>query len=167
MFPKCPDHLENATIETAPLFTLDKLVAPAKIYRVYDGDSAYMAIDLHERLHSFKVRLRNIDTPELRSKDATEKTLAIQARDRLRTLVDGKICLVKCHKFDKYGRCLVDIFNRDGTNVGLQLIDECLAYPYDGGQKRKTWNALFEDRKRYIHSTVTLPRRTVPDTLLL
>tara|TARA_Y100000310_G_scaffold334918_2_gene415728 strand:+ start:1019 stop:1384 length:366 start_codon:yes stop_codon:yes gene_type:complete len=111
----------------------------ALVLSVYDGDTVTVLLDLGLGVQKkAKCRLLGIDTPEIRTKSASEKKKAYQARDRLRELVlDKNILLQSTAKPDKYGRLLVKLWF-DEMYVNQMLVDEGLARTYDGG-KRKSW----------------------------
>ena len=98
----------------------------AKITHVYDGDSITCDIDLGMGvwLHGQKIRLINIDAPEVRGEERIE---GIEARDHLRSLiyprvVNDETVLLRTHKDrrGKYGRWLAEILvERDGVMVNL------------------------------------------------
>lgn len=146
--------LQNSTLSTAPLFTLNGLSYCAKLFRVYDCDSFYMTIQLHGRLTSFKCRLTGVDGPEIRSKCMIQKNLAIEARDCVRNLIDGKVCIVKCYDFDKYGRVLVDVELPSHVDLRSHIIQEHLGVPYDGrGDRTLTdWTSVKALRDELIRS---------------
>ena len=149
----CPGCVQASTKETAPLFNLNGMVVAARVWQIYDGDSAYMSIALHGKAVSFKIRTQHIDSAEMRTRDPIEKELAMSARDRVRALIDGKICCVSCFKDDKYGRTLVDITTDGGEDVASLLLREKLAFPYGGGTKNNDWGALHKAREQYIAQT--------------
>lgn len=112
----------------------------ALVQSVYDGDTIRVDIDLglSIKVHA-SCRLLGIDTPEIRTKSASEKKLAYQARDRLREIVlDQWVTLHSVAKPDKYGRLLVKVWSDEFGYVNSLLIDEGLARPYDGGT-RSSW----------------------------
>ena len=63
-------------------------------------------------------------------------------RDFLRELILNKLVVIKCGKFDKYGRLLAYVFQyyESGKEMSISindtLIEKKFAYPYDGGTKR-------------------------------
>ena len=67
-------------------------------------------IRVHNAFARFRCRLHGIDTAELRSKNAEEKTHAQVARDWLTHLILDKLIVVQCGEFDKYGRMLVSVY---------------------------------------------------------
>jgi endonuclease YncB( thermonuclease family) len=137
---RCPASLE-ALSAPAPLFSLAGRTLPARVHRIYDGDSCYVTVAMDDTAVpvTFKARLNGIDTPELRGASAAEKACGIIARNRLRELLPETliVCAV-CGTWDKYGRVLVDLYLADGTSVNRLLVAEGLAVPYDGG-RRTPW----------------------------
>ena len=142
----CSSKLDVAlsvTTKKTPYFSLDGLITRAKVVNVYDGDTVHIVFPFYNKerkkdMCRWKCRLSGIDTPELRTKSSQEKTLAIQAREYVKNYVLDKIVTVKCGKFDKYGRLLVEIyvFEQD-TECSLNqlLIDRGIAKEYNGGKK--------------------------------
>jgi len=103
------------------------------ITSVYDGDTITGDLDLgfYTTLRQQKFRLIYIDTEEIKNKDEILKSKAIEARDFLRNLVEGKACKIKCHGKDKYGRWLAELFIEGYDKSANQiLLDEGLAKHY-------------------------------------
>ena len=100
----------------------------AIIVSVYDGDTVTADIDLGFEvwLKGQKLRLLNIDTPEVRGK---EKAEGIVSRDALSSRILGKEVKIKSDRKGKYGRWLVEIF-LDDENINNWLLAEGLAKPY-------------------------------------
>ena len=100
----------------------------AIIVSVYDGDTVTADIDLGFEvwLKGQKLRLLNINTPEVRGK---EKAEGIVSRDALRSRILGKEVKIKSDRKGKYGRWLVEIF-LDDENINNWLLTEGLAKPY-------------------------------------
>tara|TARA_E500000331_G_C17110784_1_gene649542 strand:+ start:192 stop:512 length:321 start_codon:yes stop_codon:yes gene_type:complete len=100
----------------------------ATITAVYDGDTVTADIDLGFEvwLHGQKLRLLNINTPEVRGKTRPE---GIIARDALRNRILGKEVIVKSDRRGKYGRWLVEIII-DEENINSWLLSEGYAVPY-------------------------------------
>ena len=102
--------------------------------RIIDGDT----IDFE----GMRVRLADIDTPEVRGRCAHETELAARATRRLRALLaDGAIELHRLpsgRDEDQYGRKL-RIVTRDGRSVGDMLVAEGLARTWTG--RREPWCA--------------------------
>lgn len=110
----------------------------AKVLDVYDGDTMTVNIDLGFDISiKKKVRLLGLDAPEIKTKDKSEKKLAIEIRDFLREMLLGKEVVVITEKPDKYGRSLC-VMKHGGTIVNQLLIELNYARPYYG-EKRKAW----------------------------
>jgi micrococcal nuclease len=108
----------------------------ARVHEIIDGDTLDVSIDLGFHIqHIIRLRLYGIDTPELKSKDVSERQLANLATKKLTDLIEGKIVTVKTHKSsDKYGRYLAEIIH-DGVNINKLLLAEGFAKEYYGGKK--------------------------------
>lgn len=85
-----------------------------------------------------RVRISDIDAPELHGRCITEIEMAERARDRLRALIGGRRVLLVIHArdHDRYGRLLAEVWV-DGIPVGPQLVKEGLARPWTG--RRMPW----------------------------
>ena len=101
----------------------------AKVTSVYDGDTVTADIDLGFEvwLRAQRLRLLNVNTPEVRGKNKKE---GIVARDALREKVLDKDVLIKSDRRGKYGRWLVEIFVEE-ENINQWLLTEGLAVPYE------------------------------------
>jgi len=151
----------NHDIST-PYFKLTGTNTYARLVDIHDGDTIKVVIPLFNNFYKFNVRLNGIDTCELKSHNMENKNKAIQARNKICELINEKwknkkefkldtqkeikeylnsfVCLVyiKCYDFDKYGRLLADVYiNYDNPIIHLSdiLLNENLAYKYDGGTK--------------------------------
>ena len=138
-------ELYECSQKNTPYFSLEGREFVCKCVKVYDGDTITVALEPFDScgFYKFRTRLSGIDTPEIKTKNADEKSQGILARDFLRGLILGKIIKIKCGEFDKYGRLLADLYEMtDGVaaknSINDQLIEKKYAYAYDGGAKR-TW----------------------------
>lgn len=114
---------------------------PAVVDYVLDGDTVAAQVNLAPDVGvTVRVRLRNVDTPELSGECDDEINMANRARDRVRTLLPrGTVVELENIKDDKYlGRIDANLFLPDGRDVGNILVRENLARPYNGG-KRAGW----------------------------
>ncbi|RCK45453.1 MULTISPECIES: thermonuclease family protein [Thalassospira] len=107
----------------------------------YDGDTIYVAIPgLPGEIANMSVRVRGVDTPEIRGKCESEKQLAQKARDyardRLKTAKSVEFCEPE---WGRYGGRVVASVRIDGSPLDLELIHNGLARPYDGKTKRQPW----------------------------
>ncbi len=105
----------------------------AKLMKVVDGDTIDARIYLGFQISVIKrIRLSNIDTPELRSSNINERQKAIAAKERLTELFyksEGFFKLVS-EGFDKYGRCIGQVLI-DGVDASKTLIKEGYGVPFE------------------------------------
>lgn len=110
----------------------------AVVLLVNDGDTFKARIEVWPGVEvQTAVRVRGIDTPEIKGKCVAEKEAAIKARERLRSLLISDVVVYDV-ELDKYaGRVDANVV-ADGKDVAAILIAEGLARPYTGGA-RKGW----------------------------
>ena len=97
----------------------------AKIISVYDGDTVTAIVDLGFGISAkIKVRLKGIDTPELRG-SAEEKARGIAAREFLRNQVLNKDIVIQTFKDKKgkYGRYIGTLWANE-INVNNLLVEQ-------------------------------------------
>lgn len=114
---------------------------PATVDYVLDGDTFAARVLLDEDITiTVRVRLADIDTPEINGKCEREIEVALRARDRLAELLPvGTMVDLRDVVDDKYlGRIDARVFTSDGRDVSRILINEKLGRPYDGG-RRDSW----------------------------
>jgi micrococcal nuclease len=109
----------------------------AVVTNVYDGDTITVDIDLGFGvvLKEQKIRLDEINTPEVRGEERNEGLIA---RDRVRELILGKKVVIKTYRDskEKYGRWLAEVYYKETPeseytiNLNQQLINEGLAKKY-------------------------------------
>ena len=108
---------------TEPIYNFTK----AKVIKVYDGDTFWIAANNNDDIFRYKVRLFGIDCPELRDKDP----IAFAARDYVEDKLLDKIVDVdiltnrkvnnRLQK-EKYGRLLA-IVKYKGVNINKRLVE--------------------------------------------
>lgn len=114
---------------------------PARVGRIIDGDTFDAVVMLGGDIRvSARVRIRDIDTPEIHGKCASEREMAAAARARLAEMLPvGSIVELTNIKDDKYlGRIDANVADGHGTDVGRALIRAGLGRSYNGG-KRAGW----------------------------
>jgi len=104
-----------------------------KVLSVYDGDTCTLDVNLGFGI-SFviKVRLANINTPELRGGTDETKAAGYRARNRLRDILidtsDPIFIKTTRDKTGKYGRYIGEIFvGNSDVSVNQMLVNEGLA----------------------------------------
>lgn len=115
-----------------------------RVVSVYDGDTLRVDLACSQPIfcENVPVRIRGIDTPEIRGKCESEKERAIQARNVVQALIEqstkeGRHVVLNAPERGKYFRIIADVYI-DGLSVGKALINQGLAREYDGG-KRAGW----------------------------
>lgn len=100
--------------------------------QVIDGDTF--------RYQGQKIRIADIDTPEIHGRCPSESALAAQATDRMAELLAaGPFELQRVERDeDRYGRKL-RVVTRNGRSLGDQLVAEGLARTWTG--RREPWCA--------------------------
>ncbi|OKH87107.1 thermonuclease family protein [Thalassospira sp. TSL5-1] len=107
----------------------------------YDGDTIYVLIPgLPGEIAQMSVRVRGVDTPEIRGKCTSEKQLASKARDYARQSLKQAKKVEFCEpEWGRYGGRVVASVRIDGRALDQELISAGLARPYDGKTKRAPW----------------------------
>lgn len=114
-------------------------VTRGKVIKVYDGDTITIASKLpykSSEIYRFSVRLRGIDSPEIKSKSPVEKELAMNSKMSLSNVILGQMVDLKNVSTEKYGRILADVYI-DNVNISKWMLENKLAVPYDGGKKTR------------------------------
>lgn len=124
-----------------PLFSLNGKTFLCKVVDVYDGDTCSIVINLFGKFTKFKLRLSGYDSPEKRpslslpNRDEIKRK-AEKARQALIDIIGDELLVVKCSKWDKYGRLLGVLYKKE-FNINEYMIKNGYGYEYHGGTKRK------------------------------
>lgn len=111
------------------------------IASIYDGDTFKINLNCSLAVYCEKVpvRVRGVDTPEIKGKTEREKKLAKQAKEFTKNFLEqSPVNLSNCGR-DKYFRLLCDVKNGQGKDLARELIKNDLGYSYDGGTKSKKY----------------------------
>lgn len=111
------------------------------IASVYDGDTFKINLNCSLAVYCEKVpvRVRGVDTAEIKGKTEREKKLAQQAKAFTKEfLAQEPVNLSGCGR-DKYFRLLCDVTNGQGKDLASELIKRNLGYSYQGGTKSKKY----------------------------
>jgi len=110
----------------------------ATVGYVFDGDTfaAVAHVDKNTDIN-VRVRIANVDTPEMHGACEYETQRANMARMRLMEIIpNGATVELKNIKDDKYaGRIDANVILPDGRDVGKILISEKLGRAYNGGRR--------------------------------
>jgi endonuclease YncB( thermonuclease family) len=170
-------ELKLTTYETKE-FSLVGLTLTAKVVYVYDGDTIHCVVkcpNMGDTLTKINCRLLHIDSPEICPKNVSNNTLkqkeiesAVKSRNYLIERVTDqkttdnmskkdikelcsnskKLVTIKCFDFDKYGRVLIEIYDKscdkhcfasksNEHSINMEMIEGKYAVPYDGGTKKE------------------------------
>jgi len=109
-------------------------VTVSKVISVYDGDTFRVDINSLPPIvgKNIPIRVNGVDTPEIRGKCQYEKNLALEARDFVRDKLSNaeEIKLTNLQR-GKYFRVVANVLV-DGVSLERELLDNKLAYRYDG-----------------------------------
>jgi len=116
---------------------LSRMVHPAEVLRVIDGDTFEARVHLWPGLDiTTRVRLRGIDAPEMKARCGEERIKAEAARDALRVILDQGEVGIAHVTLDKYGgRVDADASTGATPDVSAALLDAGHARRYGGGRR--------------------------------
>jgi endonuclease YncB( thermonuclease family) len=115
---------------------------------VYDGDTFSLIFIYNREIIKYRCRTLGYDSPEMKPSlenpnREKEIEMAKLAKRRFQELLlknpNGRV-RVLCHKFDKYGRILVEVWNDvDEKSINEIMVEEGHGKKYDGG-KKELWD---------------------------
>ena len=128
-------------LSTSSVYSTDYGTATVSaIVSVYDGDTFRADIEDWPAIvgENIPIRVRGVDTPEIRGQCEAEKMRARKARDFAARLLSkaGRSELRNIER-GKYFRLVADVWV-DGRNLATALIEAGLGRHYDGG-RREGW----------------------------
>jgi len=112
-------------------------VTVSRFQRAIDGDTFVCDIDEHSAIagKNISIRLRGINTPELKDKDPEIRKQAYQEKDRLESLlVNAKVIQLKNLGRDKYFRIDADVYV-DDKNILDRLNQKYLIQPSEDNRR--------------------------------
>jgi micrococcal nuclease len=113
-----------------PLVFLAHSATAADGWTNYDGDT--LRSPAGER-----IRVKGIDTPEIKGACAYERRLALEARDYVTAVVrSSRTTEIRRVGIDKYGRTLAYVLV-DGKDLGDEMVSRGLARKWEG--RRRSW----------------------------
>jgi micrococcal nuclease len=136
-----------------------------KVKRVVDGDTMDVILDLgFDVLHSVRVRLAGIDTPESRTRDLDEKARGKLSKAYLKESIKGKKIVLKTKLKDsrgKFNRVIAEVwaeFEKGSLrNVNELMIKECHAVKYNAENKALVEEAHLANRAILIEKGLFTP----------
>ena len=109
----------------------------ALVTDAYDGDTLTVNAEIWPDIaHVGKVRVRGVDTPEIRGKCEQERALAIAARDFVRERIVNQSVTLSEIENDLYGgRVLARVHLASGEELAGVLIEAGYGRAYEGGAR--------------------------------
>lgn len=112
----------------------------ADVIRIIDGDTIVISASIWPGITAKSaVRLRGVDTPELRGKCDSERKHAKKAKNALAYLVGQRVFLNNVVLGKYAGRVVASIKTAKNVDLATFLIDSGLGRQYNGKTKRKGW----------------------------
>ena len=136
-----------------------------EVKRVVDGDTMDVILDLgFDVLHSVRVRLAGIDTPESRTRDLDEKARGKLSKAYFKESLKGKKIVLRTKIKDakgKFGRVIAEVWAEfeEGSmrNVNELMIKECHAVKYNAENKALVHDAHMANRAILIEKGLFVP----------
>ncbi len=104
----------------------------------YDGDTiTFKILKVHPLLgDNISIRVKGIDTPEIKGRNDCEKKMAIVAKNKTKYFLENgnNIDLINTER-GKYFRLVADVMV-NGESLAEYLLKNNLAYSYHGGSKK-------------------------------
>lgn len=123
------------------LFSLSAFAVPAEVLYIFDGDTFAAKVKLEDNIKiSVRVRIIDIDAPEINGKCDDEIKKALKAKNRLKELLPLESVIELSEiKDDKYlGRIDARVKTSNGIDISNIMIKEKLVRKYSG-KKRMSW----------------------------
>ena len=120
------------------LLSYSAFAVPAVVDYVLDGDTFAAGVKIDDDITiTVRVRVINIDTPEMNGMCESETQMAHAATDFVTDLLpNGTVVELQNIKDDKYlGRIDANVILPDGRDLGDVLIKQKLARSYSGGRR--------------------------------
>lgn len=130
----------NKTIlDNAPFF-IPSFSDTLRVVKVYDGDTIHVvgAFEGSKTKYKWSVRLKRIDTPEIKNEVTHNRACFI--RDKLAEKILNKNVRLYQIEHDKYGRLLAEVF-LGSENISDWVLTQNYAVTYSGG-KKVDWTTL-------------------------
>ena len=107
------------------------------IVRIYDGNTIKVNLKCDDNVfcRDLLIRVKGIDTPQLKASNRCEKIKAKQAYDLTKSFLQGANIELRNCVSDKI-RFFCDVYS-NGRNLADELVKQNLAYPSNGGTDAK------------------------------
>lgn len=114
---------------------------PARVDYIVDGDTFAGVVKLDGGFDvTVRVRIRNVDTPEIHGDCELEREMAARAREYLSELIPaGSVVELSNIQDDKYlGRIDANVTDARGQDIGDEIVRAGMGRQYNGGH-RNPW----------------------------
>ena len=133
-----------AMLVAPPVAASDILSGPydAEVIDVIDGDTLRANITIWPHTYARRsVRLRGIDAPERKDRDACAfaRDLYERSRARLAQMADSRVRLRNVEEGRYAGRIIADVYTLQGEDIGATLLRERLVRVYRIPRERPPW----------------------------
>lgn len=141
--------LRNVNTDQVGKFTFEGTTRWVRVCNVYDGDTVTVVMIFKGTPYKFQLRMFGYDCPEMKpplSNPARQQEIAaaVAAKETLMVLVGDGIVKLECKGWDKYGRLLGTIYDREGRNINRVMVENGWGIPYMGKTKQvfkaEDWN---------------------------
>lgn len=135
-------RLRDINITQVPKVFYQYKTIRARVIKVYDGDTITVVFLIDDTPIKIKVRLKGIDTPEVRSKKGRledEKIAGKKCRNYLRSFIGDKIVNLTIYKWGKYAGRVIGEIIYDNANISSLMLEKGYAVSYDGKTKKHMW----------------------------
>jgi micrococcal nuclease len=106
----------------------------AVVDEVIDGDTFDITVDLgFSTFKKERLRLKGVDTPELRTSNKREKNAAILVTEFVKHLLKDRTLVIETNKKGGFGRYIADIYLPQGGTLSNFLLKRGLAREYEAG----------------------------------
>ncbi len=107
----------------------------ATVLEVTDGDTAVCLISLgFNTYRKEKLRFYGVDCPETRTRDLEEKKKGLEAKNWVKSMIEGKEVVIISTKQGKFGRYLAMVYI-DDLCINEELVKRGMAKEYFGGKR--------------------------------
>ena len=134
------ERLRGLKLADLDPFDLNGYHTLCKILKIYDGDTFTIGFRFGTKFYKKSVRIEGIDTPELHSKVEKEAKLCRLGREFAKERYLDELVHVLMKENDKYGRILVELFDREtGESINRMMVQHKFARTYGGNLHKNEW----------------------------
>jgi endonuclease YncB( thermonuclease family) len=128
---KSSKNLLKITKDDLDYFSFNGLKMKVKIVDVYDGDTFTGCFYFKNEIIKYKFRCFGYNSPEIKPLKSLENRdieikNALIAKHKFIEYIEfykGDLIEVEFNKFDKYGRILAILYDKNGNNINQKMID--------------------------------------------